>query len=457
MEISGIQIAITAVLILSAAGVALLCDFLKARNDQLQEAMAELQSRGQDKPTVATKVEQKQVAATPVASCEEAPAPAPVLGSSIAPVAEHAAATVAAKIARNNGRANARSNKNNAPQADMLDSLVRKPKAVSKVAPAQDRQVDRTIELTSLTGRVKTPPPPVTEILLKTDEMNSKDSLTDWLGRRAALRAQATQKIEQTAPPKPAEAPVEIVPVEAAPVEAAVEEAAPVEVVPVEVPQAVPEQITVAPVSSRLHEVQIDSSLWESLLADKPATPAVVTEPAKVEAPEVHLQLIRGAAYTSSELLIPAGMHDQSYLTKLLEINKPFTGLVVSISVSEDTGRTVSQNLMHYSAAYIGGLLGEKDFGCRTSDDEFVLICAGVQGAEAQRRLSAISERLWDFQLRGLGTFSMLFSWGGVDVKNESLSEAVTSATDRMNQTKRTRKTVSMDSLNSVNLRRKAV
>ena len=208
---------------------------------------------------------------------------------------------------------------------------------------------------------------------------------------------------------------------------------------------------------SRLHEVQIDSSLWESLLADKPATPAVVTEPAKVETPEVHLQLIRGAAYTSSELLIPAGMHDQSYLTKLLEINKPFTGLVVSISVSEDTGRTVSQNLMHYSAAYIGGLLGKKDFGCRTSDDEFVLICAGVQGAEAQRRLSAISERLWDFQLRGLGTFSMLFSWGGVDVKNESLSEAVTSATDRMNQTKRTRKTVSMDSLNSVNLRRKAV
>jgi hypothetical protein len=103
---------------------------------------------------------------------------------------------------------------------------------------------------------------------------------------------------------------------------------------------------------------------------------------------------------------------------------------------------------------YVAGLLGENDFGCRTGVDEFILICSGQQGVAAQRRLSNISERLWDFQLRGLGTFTILFSWGGVDVQNEPLSDAVASATERMYQTKRSRKTVSMDSVSN---RRQAV
>ena len=81
------------------------------------------------------------------------------------------------------------------------------------------------------------------------------------------------------------------------------------------------------------------------------------------------------------------------------------------------------------------------------------MICPGEKGADAQRRLSHIAERLWDFQLRGLGTFSILFSWGGYDVQGEPLSEAIASASDRMQQTKRSRKTVSMD---SVSHRRKA-
>src|SRR5258708_1435938 len=43
MEIGTIQIVVSVVLILGAAGVALLCDFLKRKNDHLREAMVELE------------------------------------------------------------------------------------------------------------------------------------------------------------------------------------------------------------------------------------------------------------------------------------------------------------------------------------------------------------------------------------------------------------------------------
>ena len=56
---------------------------------------------------------------------------------------------------------------------------------------------------------------------------------------------------------------------------------------------------------------------------------------------------------------------------------------------------------------------------------------------QPQRIKNHISERLWDYQLRGIGASSILFSWGGVQVKDQPLSEAVASAVDRMRQTKR--------------------
>ena len=89
--------------------------------------------------------------------------------------------------------------------------------------------------------------------------------------------------------------------------------------------------------------------------------------------------------------------------------------------------------------------------------------CAGCSGwrdydlsflelAEAHRRLTAISEHLWDYQLRVAGTASILFTWGAVDVKRERLVDAISAATERMEQTRRTRESAFF-SLN----RRKAV
>src|SRR6202034_2599222 len=74
---------------------------------------------------------------------------------------------------------------------------------------------------------------------------------------------------------------------------------------------------------------------------------------------------------------------------------------------------------------------------CRTAYDEFVIVCRGEQGANSQRRLNHISERLWNYQLRGIGACSILFSWGGVEVQDQPLAEAIASATERMRETKR--------------------
>jgi len=60
------------------------------------------------------------------------------------------------------------------------------------------------------------------------------------------------------------------------------------------------------------------------------------------------------------------------------------------------------------------------------------LIYPQERGASAQRRLNQVAQQLWDFQLRSLGSFQILFSWGGVEVRSESIQEAIASASERM-------------------------
>ncbi|HEV2690169.1 MAG TPA: hypothetical protein VGV35_16540 [Bryobacteraceae bacterium] len=463
MEFTGIQIAISVVVIVGAAGVALLCDFLKAKNEQLREAMVELRVRREQEAmrvapasprmdaTAARQnprfARQQEVPVT--AAVERVSVRQPVVGRSGAPSAELAAATVVAKVAASQTRREIRFNvRANGHQDDTAASLVRKPAARAQKPAVSNgivRGEDRAPEITSLSGRRQTTPPPAVESVPKKHEMGSNEALADWLRRRAASRA--TQPKQPIPTPEPNVAVAEPV-------------AEPTAVAPAAIIEE-PAQVNALP------EVQIDAFLWQSLVSAKavPATPvaaavwqtetATHSTPEQPAAREVQFQLIRGSSSDSDVLLVPAGMHDESDLARLLGINKPFTGLVVSIGISEDDGRVPSnQDLVRSAEIYVGSILGESDFGCRTANDQFLMICAGQQGADAQRRLSNIAERLWDYQLRGMGAFPTLFSWGGVDVVNEPLSEAVASATERMFQTKRSRKTVSMD---AVTQHRKAI
>lgn len=177
-------------------------------------------------------------------------------------------------------------------------------------------------------------------------------------------------------------------------------------------PVATPAAVPIA--DAFLWEHLSDAFLWNHLSIDQPA--AVDSTPGDPRS-------------------LPVGMCDRATLQSLLEVDPPFTGLVVLVGIANS--RTPHHE--HPAQPFIEGLLGPSDLACRNTDNEFLIICPGLRGAVAQRRLNEISERLWNFQLRGQGSFSVLFSWGGIGVENEPLSAVIASATERMQQTKRSR------------------
>ncbi len=138
---------------------------------------------------------------------------------------------------------------------------------------------------------------------------------------------------------------------------------------------------------------------------------------------------------------IPAGFQHGFVLLKLIRKHQPVTGLVVSIGVTANSKNdTIPEPVINL----VRSLIGPEDFGCLSSNEEFLLIYPRLSGAAAQRQLSVIAQQLWDFQLRSLGSTSILLSWGGVEVASESIDEAIASASERMNQTRRGRGLINM-------------
>ncbi len=182
----------------------------------------------------------------------------------------------------------------------------------------------------------------------------------------------------------------------------------------------------------------IDAALWERLVASRPQRNLLSAGDGSTHTVEAGYRMIREDVHDLVSARQPSGLIQQPVLDQLLESEEPFTGLVVSININDnDSSMWHSPGLMQSVASHIATLLRENDFACRTGYDEFVLVCRGEQGAESQRRLNHISERLWDFQLRGLGAASILFSWGAVQAQDQPLAEAIASAAERMRETKR--------------------
>ncbi|MCX6625621.1 MAG: diguanylate cyclase [Acidobacteria bacterium] len=153
----------------------------------------------------------------------------------------------------------------------------------------------------------------------------------------------------------------------------------------------------------------------------------------------------------SRALDLPAGYQENSVLEALCREEGLFSGLVVAIGINdfkrvqESAGRAGMDSLLQSVIAVVRNCAAEKGFACRTAEDEFIIVHAGEHGPAAKRRLSQVSERLWDFQLRSLGVASIMFSSGSADVEHERLADAIAAANERMYQTKRSRKTVAMD------------
>lgn len=179
-------------------------------------------------------------------------------------------------------------------------------------------------------------------------------------------------------------------------------------------------QIDAGAVSSHLAETDPPKKNWSAMLSK---TSTLESEPVAEQIPEL------------------VGFQDGRVLLELVKTYGPLTGLIISIGVAGQVTASVHQ--------FVTSLLGVADFGCQTSDDEFLLIYPEEHGASAQRRLNKIAEQLWDFQIRSLGDLEIQFSWGGVAVEQESLFEAVASASDRMHQTRRSRKLITMEPRNT--------
>jgi hypothetical protein len=197
-------------------------------------------------------------------------------------------------------------------------------------------------------------------------------------------------------------------------------------------PAPTPEAIVVSP-EQKPSAAKKD---WGSLLsrsAQKPAATVNKDLPVQLVAATNHSMSAQAADDS-----IPAGFHDGFVLNSLVQSRQPITGLVVSIGVKADG------NLPQSVHELVQSLIGPNDFAAQSSDDEFLLIYPQEQGASAQRRLSEIAQQLWDFQLRSLGSFQILFSWGGVEVRSESIAEAIASASERMQETRRGRKLLTM-------------
>jgi len=154
---------------------------------------------------------------------------------------------------------------------------------------------------------------------------------------------------------------------------------------------------------------------------------------------------------TEAVLTLPAGFHDSYILSQLVQSRRPVSGLVVSIGVNstrkaDGTNYNGVRKLIH-------SLIGPGDFACQSGEQEFLLIYPQDSGASAQRRLNEIAQELWNFQLGSLGTRSIVFSWGGVEVRSETIDEAIASANERMQETRRGRKLLTMEPRTNLALR----
>ncbi|MBI5282438.1 MAG: diguanylate cyclase [Candidatus Solibacter usitatus] len=155
------------------------------------------------------------------------------------------------------------------------------------------------------------------------------------------------------------------------------------------------------------------------------------------------------SAETQSELLIPGGFHEAAAFVRLLEEDLPFTGLALALSVVDyvrllaDQGKPAMEQLMASVTRLVMSLAREQDFACRISEDEFILIFGRETGAAAKRRIQLVSERLWDFQLRSLGSVSVIFSWGAAESHSQPVVHAVENAREQMQETRRNRRALS--------------
>jgi hypothetical protein len=227
---------------------------------------------------------------------------------------------------------------------------------------------------------------------------------------------------------------------------------------PVSAPQRIPQEVLMeamaassgqGPGSQHSGNKQSASKKdWNSLLSSRRAAPARANTPASPAAADSKLLQAVLEATASDQAqpgeALPSGFQDGITLAQLIAKKQNVNGLVVSIGLTGALSGGVLPERVHN---LMQSLMGEGDFATQSKPDEFLMIFPNERGAAAQRRLSQVAQRLWDFQLTSLGSHAIQFSWGGLEVRGESIGEAIAAASERMMETKRGRKNLGLEAV----------
>jgi len=385
-----LQIFLSLFVVLGAAFVALVCDLLKGNNEQLRELNIELKVRREEEQKryelmLGEKTQtQAQAQVAPAATAVQTP-------------------VVVEARAERNGRP-ARIERKRAPAQEALAAM------------------ERGAQMASMRRR-----PRAAENLPAPEPVEQRPAV-------AASNYEVEQVMEHV---------VESVSARAAEIPAA----AALSATPMSTPPAV--QANTPPAMSTRD--------WSSLL-NRRATPAAASQPGQIaaSAPSRNDLLEAVVAATdstaptqSSAPALPAGFQDGYVLSRLVERRQPVSGLVVSIGVTAEDKEgqaAAADSVPALVRSLVESLIGSGDFAAQSGQGEYLVIYPGMRGATAQRKLSEVAQQLWDFQLRSMGQFSVQVGWCGDEVRSESIEEAIASATERMNETRRGRKVLSMDS-----------
>lgn len=148
------------------------------------------------------------------------------------------------------------------------------------------------------------------------------------------------------------------------------------------------------------------------------------------------------------QLRLPSGFHGMTEgmteLSRLLDMDKPLHGLVVSVGLN-GVAATESPNpgipagtLRGAASECVRALLEPGEFACQSAIDQFLIVSAATPEI-SQRRLTEITEKLWDFQLRTDLVSTMILSWGSYEATGETLAAATNCAMQRMEENRRGR------------------
>jgi hypothetical protein len=385
-----IQVIVSLVVVLGAACVALICDYLKGNNERLRERNEELQARASEREMLETLLQrfqantfdaamqvQKEALRDLLANSTPAQRVLPQSGVSALPEARAVGASQA--IAASPRRVVAKQRVlESATSKDVLNPVIEWPvptvetkdRRVSPVEYEKDRRALSAIT-TEYAPANRQPAAPDNGLsdLTTPDETVSHAPGRSW--------EQMTQEAAQAraAHHAPALAPA------------------------MEAPLATQPTI-------RVFQMQ-------SVPDDAAASPDRAESQPEVPAPAV-------PSFPIAELLVPTGHFEVQGLQDLLAAKGAFRGLVVFISVLANGELAPMEcpqftRLLNSAARTVLSLRREVDFSCRSAENEFVLIYPHETGPTAQRIIARLKERLYDLQLRSLGSFSARFNWGAAE------------------------------------------